>query len=160
MINRRTFAALMAGSIAASQRAWAEAAKGKTVFYASVGPELALYDLDVEGATLARRSTVTLPGNVQYAWPHPSKRYLYVISSNGEPGGGDAPKGDTHAASAFRIDPATGGLTPHGPSPKLPSRPIHTSVDATGQVLLIAFNEPSNVVVHRLNAAGRVGAVE
>jgi len=159
MINRRTFAALIAGGIAASRKSLAQSVKGKTVFYASVGPELSLYDLDVGEATLAKRSTVNLPGNVQYAWPHPSKRYLYVISTNGEPGGGDAPKGDTHVASAFRIDPATGALTPHGPSPKLPSRPIHTSVDATGQFLLIAFNEPSNVVVHRLNADGTIGAL-
>src|SRR5258705_1200652 len=159
MINRRTFAALVAGSIAVSKKSWGQPVKGKTVFYASVGPELALYDLDVEGATLTKRSSVNLPGNVQYAWPHPSKRYLYVISTNGEPGGGDAPKGDTHVASAFRIDSTTGTLTSHGPSPRLPSRPIHTSVDATGQFLLIAFNEPSNVIVHRLNADGTIGAL-
>jgi len=43
----------------------------KTVYYASIGPELALYDVDVAGAALAKRSTVTLPANVQYVWPHP-----------------------------------------------------------------------------------------
>jgi 6-phosphogluconolactonase len=159
MINRRTFAALIAGAIAGSKNAWGQTGKGKTVFYSAVGPELTLYDIDVDAATLTKRSSVTLPGNVQYAWPHPTKKYFYVISTNGEPGGGDAPKGDTHVATAFRVDPATGALTKHGPEPRLPSRPIHTSVDATGQFLLIAFNEPSNVIVHRINADGTIGAL-
>src|SRR5882672_944368 len=141
MIDRRMFTTLLAGAAIAPRTSWGQPVTGKTVFYSGVGPDLTLYDMDVNAATLTKRSTVTLPGNVQYAWPHPSKRYFYVISTNGEPGGGDAPKGDTHVASAFRIDSATGTLTSHGPSPRLPSRPIHTSVDATGQFLLIAFNE-------------------
>ena len=157
MIDRRTFAALLAGAAIAPRPSRGQGTTAKTVFYASVGPDLTLYDIDVDGATLTQRSTVSVPGNVQYAWPHPSKRYLYVVSSNGEPGGGDAPKGDTHVATAFGIDPATGALTPHGPAPRLPSRPIHTSVDATGRYLLIAYNDPSNVTVHRLNEDGTIG---
>jgi 6-phosphogluconolactonase (cycloisomerase 2 family) len=158
MLDRRSFSALLAGAALAPKSAWAQAAGAKTVLYSSAGPDFTLYDIDVENAALTRQSTVTLPGNVQYAWPHPSKKFLYVISTNGEPGGGDAPKGDTHVASAFRIDPATGALTKHGPEPRLPSRPIHTSVDATGRFLLIAFNQPSNVVVHRIEDDGTIGA--
>ena len=91
MINRRTFAALLAGTVAAPKRAWSEPVTGKTVFYTSVGPELTLFDIDIADAALQKRSTVTLPANIQYAWPHPSKRYLYVVSSNGGPGvAGDA----------------------------------------------------------------------
>lgn len=157
MIDRRTFAALLAGAAIAPSTSWGQPVTGKTAFYSGVGPDLTLYDMDVNAATLTKRSTVTLPGNVQYAWPHPSKRYFYVVSTNGEPGGGDAPKGDTHVATAFRIDPATGALTKHGPEPRLPSRPIHTSVDATGRFLLIAYNEPSNVTVHRINDDGAIG---
>ena len=49
----------------------------KAVFYQSIGPELARYDIDVDGAALIRRDSVTTPGtNVQYVWPHPSKRFL------------------------------------------------------------------------------------
>jgi len=58
----------------------------KTVYYASIGPTLSLFDLDVEGAALIKQSSVTLPANIQYAWPHPSRRSLYVVSSNGGPG--------------------------------------------------------------------------
>jgi 6-phosphogluconolactonase (cycloisomerase 2 family) len=39
----------------------------------------------------------------------------------------------------------------------LPSRPIHTSVDQAGQYLLIAYNDPSSVTVHRLNEEGTIG---
>jgi len=129
-------------------------AKSKTVFYASLGPALTLYDLDIAGAALVKRSTVTLPANIQYAWPHPSRRCLYVVSSNGGPG----ITGDKHFASALLIDPATGGLRPHGEPAALPSRPIHVSVDAAGGYLLTAYNNPSNVTVHRLNTDRTVGA--
>src|SRR5262245_52733838 len=86
MINRRTFTALLAGTVAAPKRAWSQQVTAKTVFYASTGPELALFDVDVADAALQKRSTVALPANVQYAWPHPSKRWLYVVSSSGGPG--------------------------------------------------------------------------
>jgi len=72
----------------------------KTVFYASTGSELSLFDVDFAEAALQKHGTVTLPANVQYAWPHPSKRYLYVVSSNGGPG----LPGTTHLASALRMD--------------------------------------------------------
>jgi len=126
----------------------------KTVYYASVGPVLTLYDIDVETAALTRRGSVTLPANIQYAWPRPSKRFLYVVSSNGGPG----LTGDKHFASALAIDPASGALRLHGDPAPLPSRPIHASVDASGDYLLIAYNNPSNLTVHRLNADGTVGA--
>jgi len=153
-MNRRTFNAMLASSLAASGKAWGSNAEAFG-FYASVGPELILYSVDVANAALTRRSSVHVAGNVQYAWPHPSKRYFYVVSSNGEPGGGDAPKGDTHVASAFQIGPG-GALTQHG-SIRLPSRPIHTSVDGSGEFLLIAYNDPSNVTVNRLNSDGTIG---
>ena len=154
-MNRRIFTAMLASTLAASGKSWASTENTPFAFYASVGPELTLYAVDIDLQTLARRSSVQVPGNVQYAWPHPSKRYLYVVSSNGEPGGGDAPKGDVHVASAFQIGPG-GALTSHG-SIRLPSRPIHTSVDGSGQFLLIAYNDPSNVTVNRLNSDGTIG---
>lgn len=127
---------------------------GQTVYYASVGPTLALYDLDAAAAALQRRGAVTLPANVQYAWPHPSRRTLYVVSSTGGPG----IAGDRHYANALAIDPATGALRLLGEAAALPSRPIHTSVDRSGGYLLTAYNTPSGVTVHRLDADGTIGA--
>jgi len=46
----------------------------------------------------------------------------------------------------------------HGDPAPLPSRPIHTSVDADGKFLLTAYNNPSNLTVHRINADATVGA--
>jgi 6-phosphogluconolactonase len=131
------------------------AERSKTVYYASIGPELVAHDIDVDGAALTRRSAVTLPVNVQYAWPHPSRRMLYVASSNG---GGGGLVGDTHRANALTIDAATGALRHLGTAAVLPSRPIHTSVDRGGQFLLTAYNSPSHITVHRLNADGSIGA--
>jgi 6-phosphogluconolactonase len=151
MIGRRAFATLLAGAFAAPGLSWAQDLKGKTVLYASIGPALTLFDLD--GDALVKRTTVTLPANIQYAWPHPSRKYFYIVSSNGGPG----VAGDKHYASALRIDPASGALTPHDQAQMLPSRPIHTSVDQAGQYLLIAYNDPSSVTVHRLNQDGTIG---
>lgn len=153
MINRRTFGALLAGAVAAPRSAWSQSVTAKTVYYAGVGPELSLYDIDVAEAALQKRGTVTLPANVQYAWPHPSKRYLYVVSSSGGPG----VAGDKHVANAFRVDPASGALTRHGEPQMLPSRPIHASVDRSGEYLLTAYNNPSNVTVHGIKADGTLG---
>jgi 6-phosphogluconolactonase len=153
MINRRTFTTLLAGTVAAPNRAWSQQVTAKTVFYASTGPEFTLFDVDVADAALQKRGTVTLPANVQYAWPHPSKRYLYVVSSSGGPGAA----GTTHLANAFRIDPVSGALAPHGEPQSLPSRPIHTSVDRSGEYLLTAYNDPSSVTVHRINGDGSIG---
>jgi 6-phosphogluconolactonase len=156
MIDRRTLTTLLAGAAAApglTRLAWGQGAKSRAVFYAAVGPDLTLYGVNAEAATLEKRNTVTLPGNVQYAWPHPSRQYFYVVSSGGGPGVAS----DTNFANVFRIDPATGALTPHGQPVRLPSRPIHTSVDIAGEYLLTAYNDPSSLTVHRINRDGTLG---
>src|SRR5882672_726539 len=156
MITRRTFGVLLAGTAAvASGKSRGQAAKSKTVFYASVGPRLTLHDIDIEGAALTKRTTVTLPSNIQYAWLHPSRRYFYVASSDGGPG----LAGDNHFATAWRIDPNTGALEPHGAKVALPYRPIHISVDGAGEYALIAYNEPSHVTIYRINSDGTLGAL-
>ena len=106
MLNRRDFT-LGAGAIGAAARfrAGPGASHGSHSTPAS-DRELNLYGLDVGAATLTPRGWVTLPANVQYAWPHPSRKFLYVAASNGQPGSG--PMGATgadrnHYAIAFRV---------------------------------------------------------
>src|SRR5258706_13534228 len=144
MLNRRNFTALLGatalpGAALSSRNAWA----AETVpFYASVGPLLKLYNLDVAAAELTPVSSVTLPANLQYAWPHPSRKLLYVAASNSQPGSGPmgAVGGDkNHYALAFRVD-ADGTLTPHGERRLLPVRPLHISTDHTGSFLFTAYN--------------------
>jgi 6-phosphogluconolactonase (cycloisomerase 2 family) len=158
MIDRRMLTTLLASAAVApalsTTSSRGQAAKSKAVFYASVGSELTLYGMNVEDATLEKRGAVMLPANVQYAWPHPSKQYFYVVSSGGGPGVAS----NKNFANAFQIDPATGALTPHGQPQNLPSRPIHTSVDISGEYLLTAYNDPSSLTVHRINRDGTLGA--
>jgi 6-phosphogluconolactonase len=124
--------------------------------YASVGPELTHYDVDVDAAALTRRDTVGLPANVQYVWPHASRRFLYVATSDSASGMGQ--QGSTHHVSALRIDPATGALAAHGAPIPLPTRPIHMATDVPSQFILVAFNNPSALRVYRINPDGTPGA--
>ena len=111
MISRRVFMSMTAAAVAGPKLAAAQAPArpaGKVALYANVGADLTHYDVDVDGMTLTPRETVKLPASVQYAWPHASRRYLYVASSNTVPGSSTV--GTEHHVTAFAIDPATGAL--------------------------------------------------
>ncbi|MGB8074929.1 MAG: beta-propeller fold lactonase family protein, partial [Pseudolabrys sp.] len=149
MFSRRTLLSLAAGGIAAPRLAFAQQTPRKVALYANVGADLTHYDVDVAGAELIKRETVTLPAGVQYAWPHASRRYLYVASSSSASGYGKA--GTEHHVTAFSINPATGALSPHGAPIRLPTRPIHISTDIPSENILVAFNNPSAVRVYRIN---------
>lgn len=145
-------AALVAAVMTGGQaQTTAKTAKpSKLVLYAAAGPVLTQYDVDVGAATLTPRGSVELPTNVQYAWPHPSRRYLYVAWSN---------RTDDNGLSAFRIDVVSGALTLHGQPVLLTGRPIHLSTDIPGTHLLTAYNDPSGVTVHRLASDGTIGSL-
>jgi len=125
-------------------------AANQVALYASVGPELTHYAVDVAAATLTRRGTVTLPANVHYAWPHATGRYLYVASSDSASGVGGF-TGTKHHVTAWRIDPASGALSPHGEPIALPTRPIHMTLDIPSEHILVAFSNPSGLQVYRVN---------
>jgi 6-phosphogluconolactonase len=149
MLNRRTFLSAAAGSLATSGLASAQQPTAKAALYANVGPALTRYEVDVANAELTRRETVMLPAGVQYAWPHASRRYLYVATSSSASGYG--PTGTEHHVTALAVDPGTGALTPHGVPIRLPHRPIHLSTDIPSENILVAFNSPSAVRVYRIN---------
>src|ERR1700675_4261126 len=152
MVSRRAFLSLVAGSMSAARVAFAQQEARKVALYANVGADLTHYDVDVAGTALTRRATVTLPAGVQYAWPHVSRRYLYVATSSSAPGSG--PAGTEHHVTALRIDPVSGALTPHGAPIRLPTRPIHITTDMPSEHLLVAFNNPSALRVYRINPDG------
>src|SRR4051812_7294427 len=151
MVSRRVFISMTAAALAAPRLASAQQppASGKVALYANVGADLTHYDIDVDKMTLTPRETVTLPARVQYAWPHASRRYLYVASSNTVPG--TSVVGTEHHVTALAIDPKTGALTKHGEAIRLPVRPIHLSTDIPSENILVAFNNPSSVRVYRVN---------
>jgi 6-phosphogluconolactonase len=78
MLGRRTFCALAAGALAAPRIAWGQAMTSQAFFYVSLAPALRRYRIDVDGASLTPQREVTLPENIQYAWPHSSAPFLYV----------------------------------------------------------------------------------
>ena len=131
--------------------------KDPVALYAAVGPELMHWEVDVEGAALTRRATITAPANIHYAWPHASGRYLYVASSDSASGVGGF-VGANHHVTAWRIDQATGALSPHGAPISLPTRPIHMTLDIPSEHILVAFSNPSGLNVYRINPDMSPGA--
>src|SRR5260370_36977131 len=111
-INRRTFSALLAGAVAAPRVSFAQA-KDNSAFYSGVGGQLTHYEVDFSAATLAKRAAVTLPGGIQYAWPHPGRRFLYVATSSGGVGIAPVPgyPPNQHSLATFRVSPL-GSLPP------------------------------------------------
>ncbi len=127
-----------------------------TIVYASVGPKLTRYDIDVEAATLTARESVEVAANVQYVWPHASRRFLYVASSDSAAGMG--PIGTNHYVTAFRIAPGTGALEQHGAPIRLPHRPIHMATDVPSEHVLVAFNNPGGIRVYQILPDGTLGS--
>jgi 6-phosphogluconolactonase len=159
-MDRRTFNITLMSAAATSLAGCASGGFGsgsRTVFYQCVGEQLTHWDVDADNGTLTRGATISLPSNVQYAWPHPSRRYLVVSTSDAASGNAPNP-GKVHRLCAVRVE-AGGALAMHGEPAPLPQRPIHNSVDATGRYALTCYNNPSNVTVHRINGDGTVGAL-
>ena len=125
----------------------------RTVFYASVGAELGSYTVDENALTLTRDSVIRSPDLVQYIWVHPSLPVMYVAYSN------RSTANDNHGVAAYRIDRGTGRLTEFNRPLTLDNRPIHISVHPDGRHLLIAYNQPSTLTVHALDADGSIGAL-
>jgi len=125
-------------------------ASDSLALYAAVGPVITRYDVDVDRATLRARESVSVGGNVQYGWQHPNGRHLYVVWSDGT-------KDGRHGVTAFDIEAGSGVLNRHGADVPLNYRPIHVTTDSTAAHLLIAYNLPPTVTVHRLEPDGAIG---
>lgn len=130
-----------------------QASLAKVALYAAAGPELSTYRLEVEAGTLVKQDTVTLPQNVQEAWPHPSRRFLYVAWSNNVRGAAGR-----HGVTAFRIDPRNGVLQQHGEPITVAARSVFLTVDIPGKYIVVASNDPSGATVHRIQGDGKLGA--
>jgi 6-phosphogluconolactonase (cycloisomerase 2 family) len=76
---------------------------------------------------------------------------LYVASSDQ-----NTTRSGRHSLSAFSIS-AEGVPTSLGVSTSLAARPIHLTVDQTGRYILVAYNNPATVSVHRIAEGGEIG---
>ena len=156
-MDRRTFnTALLSAAATSAFGSGSPAAGARTVFYQGVGDRLTQWDVDLDAATLTPRASVTLPSNIQYVWPHPSRKFLYVCTSDAASGNAPNP-GKVHRLCVLSVD-ATGAIAMHGEPTVLPQRPIHNSVDANGEYALTCYNNPSNLTVHQIASDGTVGA--
>ena len=156
-IAGQTRPSALAGQAAAGRQA---AAPRQSVVYSSVGSVLTIWDLDVDAATLTKRDSVTLPGFVTEATLHPSQKIIYIVWGKFTGGFRIHSQPHEHGMSAFRIDPATGALTPHGPSVSLGNSPGYISAvvtDIPGRYVLASDSDPSRIRVHRLMADGTIG---
>jgi 6-phosphogluconolactonase (cycloisomerase 2 family) len=156
-LQRRRFNAWLAGtagSLALGRLGalGAQVATARAHIYANVGPRLLRYRIAADGQSLVELGEPTmLPEEIQEAWQH--RRFLYVASSDEH----TARSPRNHYLTAFEVD-SSGALERIGDSARLRHRPIYITVDARGEHVLAAFNNPSGVAVHRLNADGSVGS--
>ena len=156
-IAGQTRPSALAGQAAVARQA---AAPGRSVVYSSIGPELTIWDLDIDGATLTKRNTVALPGFITEATLHPSKKIIYITWGRFQGGFQIHAEPHEHGMSAFLIDSATGTLTPHGPSVSLGKTPGYISAlvtDIPGRFVLASDSDPSRISVHRLMEDGTIG---
>ncbi|SEJ74091.1 6-phosphogluconolactonase, cycloisomerase 2 family [Sphingobium sp. AP50] len=128
----------------------------RIAIFNSVGDVVTRWDLDVEAATLEQRASLTMPSVVQYAWAHPSGRYLYVATTDSERGSMTI-TGSNHQLVALKVDEER-GLALHGEAQPLRQRPVHNSVDHTGRYALTCYTAPSHVTVHPILKDGTLGA--
>ncbi len=153
-LGRRQFAGLAVGSLLVPNIAWAKDVSGDVVLYDSAGPELFLYHVAENSLALSRATSVQVPATIQYVWPHPSKRILYVAYSNRSA----SSPGDVNGVALFNVDEKTGQLQPFGQPLQLNNRPINITIDPAGTNLLVAFNAPAELDVYPINADGSLGA--
>ncbi|MBU9363463.1 lactonase family protein [Burkholderia multivorans] len=124
-------------------------------FHSAVGATITTWHVDTGAFTLKRHSDVVLPAAVQYAWRHPSLPLLYAAFSDRFSGAGMH-----HGVATLSIDSRTGALMlAEAPIP-LSNRPVHLCVNRAGDCLLVAYNDPSEVSVHRLDTHGGIAPVK
>ena len=121
--------------------------------YVCAGAALHRYGVDPARLTLTWQASTQMPEAVQYVWRHPSLPLLYVAYSNRNTVKG----GQNHGVAVYAMHCGTGDLAPLAPAVQLANRPVHVSLDPAGRFLLAACNMPSEVMVYRLAADGRVG---
>jgi 6-phosphogluconolactonase len=80
----------------------------------------------------------------------PRREFLFAVSEGLGLDGG--------AVVSFKVDDATGELTPLSRQPTLGGEPCHLCCDPTGRFIIVANHEHGSVVVLPIDADGRLGA--
>lgn len=128
--------------------------KTKAIVHSALGKVMHAFEVDASTGALTAVQSLAMPAVIQYAWPNRARTLLYVASSNGGPM--CTPRRPEHFVQAFRIMP-DGALVAHGEAVPLNNRPLHVSLDLAEAYLLLAYNDPEDVTVHRLQSDGTIG---
>jgi 6-phosphogluconolactonase (cycloisomerase 2 family) len=123
------------------------------IFYMAVGAELSAHAVDASAMMLERQSYILAPEAVQYLWRHPRLPLLYAAFSNR----GTSSRDDHHGVALYRMNREGGALSAFREPVALPSRPIHLTLTPDGRHMLVAYNMPSALTVHRLRDDGTIG---
>jgi 6-phosphogluconolactonase (cycloisomerase 2 family) len=126
----------------------------RTIVYSGLGSELEVFDCDPATGALTRLQSLQFSCVIQYGWPNRRRTVLYVATSDAGPMA--KIKGPNHFVQAFSIAP-DGSLAPLGPPVRLRNRPLHLSLDPSERHLLLAYNDPPDVTVHRIETDGAIG---
>jgi 6-phosphogluconolactonase len=127
---------------------------GKTMLYGALGPVMKVYSIDVDAALLTKEGEIKLPAGMQYAWPNKARTLIYFVTSDSGPM--QKQKLPNHYIQVYKVL-KSGMLEAYGDPIKLGNRPLHTSLDIAEKHLLIAYNDPAELTIHRILPDGRVG---
>src|SRR5262249_58676858 len=106
--------------------------------------KIVAFTMDAETGQLTPPAVVPVAGGPSVLALSPDRQILYV-GHRGQP-----------AISSFRIDPATGGLTPHGTGASTHA-PTFLAPDRTGRYFLSAYYQGRDSAVPPLRAGRAVG---
>jgi 6-phosphogluconolactonase len=115
--------------------------------------DIQVFALDLATGALDLRSTTSSGSSTSFCALHPSRRFLYTTQNR------------TDRLSAFSIDPQSAGLgllnqvAVTGVEGATAAGPTYVEVDRAGGFLLAANYRGHNLVVHRLEPDGRIGAL-
>jgi 6-phosphogluconolactonase (cycloisomerase 2 family) len=138
-----------------SDRASGAAMPSRTIVYSSLGHELQVYALDAATGGLDLIQSFRFPAVVMYGWANRARTMFYIASSDSGPMA--KVKQPNHFLHVFMIRPS-GTLDPLTPPLRLSNRPLHLSLDADESHILLAYNDPPDVTVHRIEPNGAIGA--
>ena len=128
---------------------------GVANFYAAIGTQFIHFKVDLTKTTLQRSGSIELGLNIQYVWRHPSLNIVYLVISNGGPG----KAGSQNQLVACDLGATNGSIKRIINAVDLPHRPIHLSTDTAAKHLLIAYNNPCFISVHKIEKNGSIGSI-
>ena len=127
----------------------AQAPRVPFVYVSGYRPEIVTFRLDTAAATLTRSGSIDGGTDPSFLAWDPAAKFMFAVNET-----------DPGRVRSFRIDQATGALTPINDVPAMGSITAHLSVDRTGRWLLVANYgdlKEGTIALLPIGADGRLG---